>query len=155
MSLVSLNDTDNLPANVTSALESIPWATEDDAQIRIALSILEAETPEEALTPPETKLGLRHKWVGKVFRILSASWVESTIEGQPLGRYLFCECATTDGEPFSGTIGGLNVMMQLARISELGGFPVTVRLEQVVSTTHPDRKALWLVRVGGKRGEEF
>lgn len=146
---------DHLPEKAKVAIESVPWASDDDAAIRIALAIFDAETPEEVLTPPENKLGLSRKYVGKSLTFHDVTWLPSTIEGQPLGRYALVTVSDDTGELFPGTIGGLNVMLQLAAINEMGGFPFKAELVQMQSQSNPDRKPLWLKMAGTQPGADF
>ncbi|HEY1198763.1 MAG TPA: hypothetical protein VGG32_08575 [Thermoplasmata archaeon] len=144
-----------VPSNVEKALDLIPWASEDEAVERIALRVLDAKSVREALSLPEESIGLRRTMVDKQFRIDSVSWLPSTIENQPFGRYALIEGVTKDGEVVVGTIGGLNVMLQLAKVVQYGGLPVWVTLRQVQSKSNPDRKPLWLQFAGDGTDEPF
>ena len=129
--------------------------SEDEAIERIALRVLDAKSVKEALTLPEDSLGLRNTMLDKTFQILTVAWLPSSQPKQPLGRYALIEAVTTDGEKIVGTIGGYNVMLQLARVAELGGFPVWVTLRQTISKSNPDRKPLWLQFAGDAGSDPF
>jgi len=144
-----------VPANVEKILELIPWASEEEAVDRIALRVLDAKTVKDALSPPEESIGLRRTMVGKQFRIDKVAWLPSSIQTQPLGRYALIEGVTKDGEIVVGTIGSQNVMLQLAKVADLGGFPVWVTLHEVQSKSNPDRKPLWLQFAGDNTDEPF
>ena len=93
--------------------------------------------------------------VGKQFRIDKVAWLPSSIQTQPLGRYALIEGVTKDGEIVVGTIGSQNVILQLAKVADLGGFPVWVTLREVQSKSNPDRKPLWLQFAGDNTDEPF
>ena len=140
--LATTDETDSMVALINDAKSK---AIEDPEAVSKAITnrILEAETVADVLAPQEARHA--RELLDVPLRFVGLHFNQSDYEEGP-GFYAICDCEDVEsGDRFAVACGGRNVMAQLLRIYQLGGFPVDLKFTQARRPTRQGFWPLWLV----------
>jgi hypothetical protein len=122
----------------------IPLMDPGEVSDRFTEAILQADSLEAMLTPPEDNEGLG-EYIGREIIIHD---VRAGLSSFKEGPGIFClvdvETKKT-GQHSIATTGASNVVAQLAKAFAAGWLPFSCRVVEVQSKTNPERKIQWLV----------
>jgi hypothetical protein len=137
-----------IPKTRDEALERVmsnyPVLDPDDVELRSAMEVMTATTPEDTLRAPESvslrDIGGEPFWLEGITGLLP-----STMEESAGKYYALYRCAWDDGRKFTATSGSPYVFFRAARCDEMGWLPRRMVSLLVQSKTNVNRWSLWVV----------
>jgi hypothetical protein len=116
----------NIGQELRELIEAVPQSSNEDAQYRIVMQILEARDVTELDTPWESNAGGLGEYNDKQIVIHSIRRAPSSFKGGP-GIFLILDVESEDGEHHVVTTGSVSVVVQLLKAFEFRAFPLACR----------------------------